>query len=189
MPDDHHPLMPRRNPEDIDLGAIKADLEFLIEQVNAVPQGASPQAALHDARERCDRHRLDRAFLAALPLTYANLLEPHDGRLAIRRFHCHAVTSVTTRMALAALVCCIPMMTSLNVASASEHRSRAVTREFQREHPCPSTGRTSGACPGYRKDHVVPLVCGGPDAVSNLQWQTISDARAKDTWERRACAR
>jgi hypothetical protein len=31
MPDDHHPLMPRRNPEDIDLGAIKADLEFLIE--------------------------------------------------------------------------------------------------------------------------------------------------------------
>jgi hypothetical protein len=33
MPDDHHPLMPRRNPEDIDLGAIKADLEFLIEGV------------------------------------------------------------------------------------------------------------------------------------------------------------
>ena len=33
MPDDHRPLMPRRNPEDIDLGAIKADLEFLIERV------------------------------------------------------------------------------------------------------------------------------------------------------------
>jgi hypothetical protein len=33
MPDDYHPPMPRRNPEDIDLGAIKADLEFLIEQV------------------------------------------------------------------------------------------------------------------------------------------------------------
>ena len=32
MPDDYHPLMPRRNPEDIDLGAIKADLEFLIER-------------------------------------------------------------------------------------------------------------------------------------------------------------
>jgi hypothetical protein len=30
MPDDHHPPMPRRNPEDIDLGAIKTDLEFLI---------------------------------------------------------------------------------------------------------------------------------------------------------------
>ena len=33
MPDDHHPLCRDSNPEDIDLGAIKADLEFLIEQV------------------------------------------------------------------------------------------------------------------------------------------------------------
>jgi len=33
MPDDYHPPMPRRNPEDIDHGAIKADVEFLIEQV------------------------------------------------------------------------------------------------------------------------------------------------------------
>ena len=32
MPDDHHPMMPRRNPEDLDLAAIKADLEFIIEQ-------------------------------------------------------------------------------------------------------------------------------------------------------------
>jgi hypothetical protein len=32
MPDDYHPPMPRRNPEDIDLGAIKTDLEFLIER-------------------------------------------------------------------------------------------------------------------------------------------------------------
>jgi hypothetical protein len=33
MPDDHHPILRRRNPEDIDLGAIKTDLEFLIERV------------------------------------------------------------------------------------------------------------------------------------------------------------
>jgi hypothetical protein len=32
MLDDHHPLIPRRNPEDIDLGAIKADPEFLIKR-------------------------------------------------------------------------------------------------------------------------------------------------------------
>jgi len=32
MPDDHHPILPRRNPEDVDLAAIKADLEFIIEQ-------------------------------------------------------------------------------------------------------------------------------------------------------------
>jgi hypothetical protein len=72
-------------------------------------------------------------------------------------------------------------------AAAREHRSREVTREFQRQHPCPSTGQTSGACPGYWRDHVVPLACGGADAVSNMQWQTIADAKAKDAWERRAC--
>jgi hypothetical protein len=37
MPDDH-PLMPRRDPEDIDFGAIKADLEFLIEWVARFPR-------------------------------------------------------------------------------------------------------------------------------------------------------
>src|SRR6516162_3616437 len=80
------------------------------------------------------------------------------------------------RMVLAALACCIPLMTSLNAASASEHRSRAVTREFQREHPCPSTGKADGACPGYRKDHVVPLGCGGLDTVS-CQRGAVGSAR------------
>jgi hypothetical protein len=44
MPDDHHPPMPRRNPEDIDLGAIKTDLEFLIERTERVrkEQGLKP---------------------------------------------------------------------------------------------------------------------------------------------------
>jgi len=32
-----------------------------------------------------------------------------------------------------------------------------------------------------------PLACGGPDAVSNLQWQTIAAARAKDRGELKAC--
>src|SRR5580704_5827944 len=87
-----------------------------------------------------------------------------------------------------------PIIVAVNAAlvssplSAREYRSPEVTREFQQEHPCPSTGRTSGACPGYRKDHIKPLACGGPDAVSNLLWQTIREARAKDRWERRASA-
>jgi hypothetical protein len=29
----------------------------------------------------------------------------------------------------------------------------------------------------------VPLWCDGSDAVSNLQWQTIRSAKAKDRWE------
>jgi hypothetical protein len=85
-------------------------------------------------------------------------------------------------VAILLTVLCAPL-------SAREYRSREVTREFQREHPCPSTGKTNGACPGYRKDHVEPLACGEPDAVWNLQWQTIAEARAKDRRERRVCAR
>lgn len=73
--------------------------------------------------------------------------------------------------------------------SAKEHRSVSVKREFQLTHPCPATGLTAGPCPGYVKDHVVPLACGGPDAVSNLQWQTIRAAKAKDEWETRGCGR
>jgi len=48
-------------------------------------------------------------------------------------------------------------------ALAGAHRSASVKHEFQLTHPCPATGLTSGACPGYVKDHIVPLVCGGPD--------------------------
>jgi hypothetical protein len=31
-------------------------------------------------------------------------------------------------------------------------------------------GKTSGACPGYRKDHVVPPACGGPDAANKVAY-------------------
>jgi hypothetical protein len=74
-------------------------------------------------------------------------------------------------------------------ASAKQPRSASAKRDFQLTHPCPVTGRTSGACPGYVKDHVVPLACGGPDAPSNMQWQTRADAKAKDKWETKGCAR
>jgi len=39
-----------------------------------------------------------------------------------------------------------------------------------------------GSLHGYIKDHIVPLACGGPDAVANLQWQTKAAAKAKDKW-------
>ena len=37
MPDDYHPLMPRRDPERVDLGRMQADIEFLIERVARLP--------------------------------------------------------------------------------------------------------------------------------------------------------
>jgi hypothetical protein len=49
--------------------------------------------------------------------------------------------------------------------------------------PCLSTGRTSGACPGYVIDHKTALKRGGADASANMQWQTITAAKAKDRTE------
>jgi len=63
-------------------------------------------------------------------------------------------------------------------------RSAAAKNDFKRQHPCPSTGRSSGACPGYVIDHVRALECGGPDTSSNMQWQTVADGKAKDKTER-----
>jgi hypothetical protein len=62
-------------------------------------------------------------------------------------------------------------------------RSSNAKHEFQRSHPCPSNGRTSGGCPGYVVDHVTPLKRGGADAPNNMQWQTKEQAKAKDKVE------
>ena len=42
--------------------------------------------------------------------------------------------------------------------------------------------------PGYVIDHIVPLACGGADTPSNMQWQTVAHARAKDKVERKGCS-
>ena len=63
-------------------------------------------------------------------------------------------------------------------------RSTTAKNNFKREHPCPSTGRPSGSCPGYVIDHINPLECGGADAPFNMQWQTIAEGKAKDKTER-----
>jgi hypothetical protein len=84
------------------------------------------------------------------------------------------------RLALATLVALLP------IADASP-RSPAVKAEFRKANPCPSTGRTRGACPGWEVDHRHAMMCGGPDAVENLQWLTVEAHRAKTRIERREC--
>lgn len=73
-------------------------------------------------------------------------------------------------------------------------RSAAVLREFQKIHPCPATGSTVGACKGWAIDHIIPLACGGCDAIENLQWlkstiKSCAGRECKDRWERKIYCR
>lgn len=70
---------------------------------------------------------------------------------------------------------------------ATIHRSRAAVRQFIRLHPCPSTHKKYAPCPGWIVDHVIPLACGGADKPTNMQWQSVAAAKAKDKIERKNC--
>lgn len=77
---------------------------------------------------------------------------------------------------------------ALTAASAAEpRRSSGARAAFLKQHPCPATGKSRGACPGWVIDHVKPLACGGADHPANMQWQTVQAAKEKDRWERSGC--
>lgn len=75
------------------------------------------------------------------------------------------------------------------IAEAKTPRSSSAKAAFKMEQPCPATGSPKGKCPGYVIDHVIAVACGGADAPANMQWQTTSEAKAKDKWERKGCRR
>ncbi len=81
----------------------------------------------------------------------------------------------------------LDLMDNYRPKKHGHHRSQKAKNRFKLSHPCPATGLEYGACPGYIIDHVIALDCGGIDDPSNMQWQTISEAKSKDKWERKAC--
>ncbi len=69
-------------------------------------------------------------------------------------------------------------------------RSAAVIYQYRKLHPCPVTGKSDGACPGWQINHVIPLASGGCDAVSNMMWlplqvKTCTADWRIDRWERK----
>lgn len=123
-------------------------------------------------------------------------VEAHPGRLDKSGchnqrgggFHCHGAATTYRTPARAPVYRPTPATASRPAASgrapssssrAPIARSRAAVAAFRRSNPCPATGRTAGACPGWEVDHVVPLACGGPDTVANMQWLTAQANRSK----------
>lgn len=63
-----------------------------------------------------------------------------------------------------------------------DKRGRLARISAERHQFMVKTGFPHGR-PGYIIDHIKPLKEGGADDPSNMQWQTIADAKAKDKWE------
>ena len=76
---------------------------------------------------------------------------------------------------------------AVSLPSGVSARSMAVRAEFVKAHPCPSTGKTRGACPGWQVDHRIALCAGGDDAAYNLQWLTVEAHKAKTRIDVREC--
>lgn len=73
--------------------------------------------------------------------------------------------------------------TVLRTADGAILRNAKVVSAFRRIWKCPATGLATGACAGWKVDHVLPLACGGADVVHNMQW--LPYPTEKDRFERR----
>ncbi len=154
-----------------------ARMDVLTAAVCAMALAMPPEAA------RVAGERLH-ALLANLNPAHGNADAAAAGTLAqvLTALGCAVIrtTPVVVSLALLALAAA-PTLAKLG------DRSQALRAEFQRMHPCPSTGKTRGACPGYQVDHREALVCGGRDELGNLQWLTIDEHRAKTRAEVKLC--
>ena len=100
-----------------------------------------------------------------------------------------------TKMIIALLICfALPSgvagqegASKPNAKSKTTQKSEAYTpstaakTQFMRE-----SGYRNGR-PGYVVVYRKPLACGGADDISNLEWLTAAEAKAKDKTEQKGC--
>ena len=60
---------------------------------------------------------------------------------------------------------------------------------FVKKYACPVNGKHTQLCPGWVVNYVKPLCAGGPDRITNLQWQTVATAKRKEREAQKMCAK
>lgn len=94
-----------------------------------------------------------------------------------------AVVTFGLAIVLPPIILVLAVYTAVESTRAAEARDPGQVRAFRRLNPCPATGQTDGACPGWVVDHIIPLAVYGPDRPDNMQWQRVEAAKAKDKLE------
>lgn len=87
----------------------------------------------------------------------------------------------------AALLTAAALLVAAWPAGASPRQPPRAVVEFRQANPCPATGKTAGACPGYVVSRTTPPCADGEDARDDMQWQTRAEARLTARWEREYC--
>lgn len=80
-----------------------------------------------------------------------------------------------------------PVATSVDEAKQRLARSRKEVRLFRSKNPCPATGEIQPTCKGFVVDHVKPKCAGGEDKITNMQYQSVAQAKKKDKIEIAYC--
>jgi len=63
------------------------------------------------------------------------------------------------------------------IVTSTASRTQRARSEFQRVKPCPSTGKASGACPGYSIAYKKSLKSGGANTAGNMEWKPTQVAK------------
>jgi hypothetical protein len=85
------------------------------------------------------------------------------------------------------IIALLAVLATLAATSAIARDPKQV-RAYRSAHPCPVTQQTTGPCPGWVVDHIIPLCAGGADHPSNLRWLERETARIKDPRDASTCA-
>ena len=109
----------------------------------------------------------------------------HAGGMGVTQ----TLIAVAGAIAGAALFAWGLLETSRPIVEPEPQRDLRQRELFIKRHACPGTGKKAEPCAGYVVGYVKPLCAGGADRAANMQWQTVADAKKKESDAKKACAK